>query len=50
MSTTAVAFDLAPQDADLAPTRFVDSDPPDVVAGAVAVTDGLPPHVSGPWP
>lgn len=42
MSTTAVPFDLAPQDADLAPTRFVDSDHPDVVARAVAVTDGLP--------
>lgn len=42
MSLTEVAFDLEPQDADLAPARFVDSDHPDVVAGAMAVIDGLP--------
>lgn len=41
MSPTAVAFELSPQDADLAPTRFVDSDHPDVVARARAVTHGL---------
>ena len=42
MSPTEVAFDLEPQDADLAPSRFVDSDHPDVVARAMAITAGLP--------
>ncbi len=41
MNPSTVLLDPLPQDADLAATTFIDSDHPDVVAFAAAVTAGL---------